>query len=142
MIVYDLKCASGHVFEAWFASSAGYAEQHAAGQVCCPICGNGDIERAVTAPAIPAKGNRREMPAPAAVKQALASLAQQQAKALETSEWVGADFASRARAMHDGDQPGWPIHGQASVAEARALVAHGVPVAPLPFPITPPKSQH
>lgn len=141
MIVFDLRCAVGHVFEAWFASSAGYVEQQTAGQVSCPICGNDEIEKAVTAPAIPAKGNRGT-PAPAAVKQALAALAQQQATALETSEWVGSDFASRARAMHDGDQPGGPIHGQASIADARALVADGVPIAPLPFPVTPPKSQH
>ena len=40
--------------------------------------------------------------------------------------------------MHDGDIPHATIHGQASPAEAKALVEGGVPVAPLPFPVAPP----
>ena len=139
MIVYDLRCGAGHVFEAWFGSGAAYDEQRAAGQVACPMCGDGSVEKAVTAPAIPAKGNRRERePSPAAVKQALKALAERQAKALERSEWVGPAFASRARAMHSGEEPDAPIHGQATAAEAKALIDDGVPVAPLPLPLVPP----
>ena len=47
--------------------------------------------------------------------------------------------AERARAMHEGEAPVAQIHGQASLAEAKALVEEGVPVAPLPFPVVPPK---
>jgi hypothetical protein len=65
-------------------------------------------------------------------------LATQQAKALETSEWVGTTFVDRARAMHLGDEKQATIHGQASLAEARALVEDGVPVAPLLLPVVPP----
>lgn len=140
MIVFDLRCPSGHVFEAWFASSSAYAEQRAAEQVECPLCGDRSIEKAVMAPKIAAKGNSRpDAPSPQAIKAALAQLAQAQAKALETSTWVGTAFADRARAMHDGDAPVAPIHGQASLAEAKALIEDGVPVAPLPLPVVPPK---
>ena len=45
---------------------------------------------------------------------------------------------TRARAMHDGDEDQRPIHGQATLAEAKALVEDGVPVAPLPLPVVPP----
>ena len=139
MIVYDLRCGAGHVVEAWFGSGAAYDEQRAAGQVTCPMCGDGGIEKAVTAPGIPAKGNRRgDEPSPTAVKQALKALAERQSKALEQSEWVGAAFASCARAMHSGEEPDAPIHGQASAAEAKALIDEGVPVAPLPLPLIPP----
>jgi len=140
MIVFDLRCGVGHVFEAWFGSSAAYADQAAAGRVACPLCGDTTVAKAVMAPSIPAKGNRRgEAPPPALVKQALRQLADVQAKMLTGSEWVGGTFATRARAMHAGEENARPIHGQASLAEAKALVDEGVQVAPLPLPVVPPE---
>ncbi|MET4895545.1 DUF1178 family protein [Sphingomonadaceae bacterium jetA1] len=140
MIVFDLRCAQDHVFEAWFASSAAYSEQRDAGQVECPLCGDRTIEKAVMAPQIAAKTNSRpDAPSPQAIKAALQHLASAQAQMLQTSTWVGTAFAEKARAMHEGDAPVAQIHGQASLAEAKALVEEGVPVAPLPFPVVPPK---
>ena len=135
MIVFDLKCGQGHVFEAWFASGAAFEEQAAAGQVRCPLCDDAHVGKAVMAPSIPAKANTR----PADVKSAMRALAAVQAKALKGSEWVGSAFPERARAMHAGDEAHAPIHGQASLAEAKALVDEGVAVAPLPLPVTPPE---
>ena len=164
MIVFDLKCAGGHVFEAWIGSSSDYDDQRARGLVSCPMCGNGGVEKAVMAPNVAAKGNRQAEATPAAVKAAMATLAkaQQQAldyiqifefyfsavatlakaqqQALANSEWVGTAFASRARAMHSGEEDHAPIHGQASIEEAKALADDGVPVAPLPFPVVPPEA--
>jgi hypothetical protein len=40
--------------------------------------------------------------------------------------------------MHYGERKEAPIHGQASLAEAKALIEEGVPVAALPFPVAPP----
>ena len=139
MIVFDLKCGGGHVFEAWFGSSEAYESQCAAGHVRCPVCDDGTIAKAVMAPAISAKSNSKAAPpTPDAVKAAMKMLATRQAKALESSEWVGTAFADRARAMHLGDEKQATIHGQASLAEAKALVDEGVPVAPLSLPIVPP----
>ena len=138
MIVFDLKCCNAHVFEAWFGSSADYADQQARGLVDCPICGDRAIDKAVMAPAVGAKSNKQADVSPAAMKAAMAALAAAQSKALEGSEWVGAAFAGRARAMHAGEEDHAPIHGQATIAEARALVDDGVPVAPLPLPVVPP----
>ncbi|MEG3173869.1 DUF1178 family protein [Sphingomonas sp. ZB1N12] len=139
MIVFDLRCGGGHVFEAWFGSSDAYESQRSAGHVRCPICDAGAVTKAVMAPAISAKSNSRPPPpTPEAVKAAIKILATQQAKALETSEWVGTTFADRARAMHLGDEKQATIHGQASLAEAKALVEDGVPVAPLLLPVVPP----
>lgn len=140
MIVFDLKCGGGHVFEAWFRSSAAFALQAEAGQVRCPLCDDAAVTKALMAPAIAAKGNRADPPPPAAVKQALRRFAAAQAEALKSSQWVGTGFAEQARAMHDGERAPAPIHGQASLAEAKALVDEGVPVAPLPFPVVPPKA--
>lgn len=149
MIVFDLRCTGGHVFEAWFGSSAAFHDQRERGLLCCPVCGDHQVEKAVVAPNVGAKGNRATgggAPAvatphdAASVKAAMAALAQAQQRALEGSRWVGRHFADQARAMHAGDQPHQPIHGQASPAEAKALVEDGVSVAPLPFPVVPPEA--
>ncbi len=55
MILYDLRCRRGHVFEAWFRDSAAYAEQVEAGEVGCPTCGSKKVEKAPMAPRL-AKG--------------------------------------------------------------------------------------
>jgi hypothetical protein len=49
------------------------------------------------------------------------------------SEYVGGEFAKKARAMHDGDAPETSIYGEANLEEAKKLVEDGVPVLPLPF---------
>ena len=99
------------------------------------------------APGVPAKGNARSTsaaadpsPGPEAIKAALHTLARAQSEVLAKSRWVGRDFADRARAMHDGAEPHAPIHGQATRAEAKALVEDGVKVAPLPLPVAPPEA--
>jgi hypothetical protein len=151
MIVYDLACTHGHRFEGWFGSSADYADQHARGLLVCPTCGVSDVSKAPMAPAVPAKGNTRQevlppepprpvanTPMPPEVQKALAALAKAQAEALKQSTWVGDKFAEESRAMHYGERDEAPIHGQATLAEAKALIEEGVPVAPLPFPVAPP----
>jgi hypothetical protein len=149
MIVFDLRCSGAHVFEAWFASSGAFEDQRTRGLLSCPICGDADIGKAVMAPNIPAKGNRKnvaapvpaaEAPSPEVMKAAIRALAEAQAKALEKSEWVGKAFADRARAMHAGEADNAPIHGEATVSEARALAEEGVTIAPLPFPVVPPEA--
>lgn len=137
MIVFDLRCTDGHVFEAWFASSDAFEEQRGRKLVACPVCGKDDVTKAVMAPNVAAKGNRSALPQDA--KALLAKVAAAQAKALAESRWVGRDFAREARAMHDGDAPHALIHGQATPDEAKALVDDGVAIAPLLVPVTPPE---
>lgn len=141
MIVFDLRCGGGHVFEAWFASSAAFDEQRDRKLVACPLCGDVEIGKAVMAPHVAPKGNRATSPAASDTdrRAMLARLAEAQAQLLSRSRWVGSDFAREARAMHDGDSEHAAIHGQASAAEVTALIEDGVPVAPLPLPVTPPK---
>jgi len=155
MIVFDLSCKNGgHVFEIWFGSSADYEDQKARGLVSCPYCGSTDIEKAVMAPAVAAKGNRRSDPAPGTVpaaanipspeqfKAMVSKLAEVQSKMLEGSEYVGTSFAEEARSMHLGEQESRAIHGQTSPEEAKALIEEGVPVAPLLLPVRPPNSEN
>ncbi|WNO52661.1 DUF1178 family protein [Stakelama saccharophila] len=148
MIVFDLRCDAGHVFESWFGSSAAYAEQRDGGLVVCPVCGTSKVEKAVMAPNIAAKGDRpvsdakNGAPSDPASKAVLGELAQLQRKLLADSRWVGNAFATQARAMHDGEMEQAAIHGRASVQEARALIEDGVEVMPLPLPVIPPNARN
>lgn len=153
MIVFDLACGQGHVFEAWFGSSEDYEQQCARGLVSCPVCNTGEISKAVMAPRVGRKGNQLSTassvptegtePAKADDVQALMQrLAEAQREILKGSEWVGTRFADEARAIHLGEREATSIHGQATPDEARALIEEGVPVAPLPFPVRPPNSEN
>jgi hypothetical protein len=147
MIIFDLKCEpQGHVFEAWFASSAAFAEQQSRGLVACPLCGSERVAKAPMAPAVPAKGNRRsEAPSATSSSQAkaiLAAAAAAQKALLAGSESLGDRFAAEARAIHLGEADPRPIHGEATLAEAESLIDDGVPIAPLPFPLIPPGEEN
>lgn len=158
MIVFDLTCRPhGHVFEAWFGSSRDFEDQSARGLLACPICGAAEIEKSVMAPNVGLKGNQKSSapsslsnPAPApmadgvpdaeTVKTMLRALAEVQTRMLETSVYVGDRFADEARAIHYGERDHQAIHGQATPAQARALVEDGIEIAALPFPVLPPDS--
>jgi hypothetical protein len=152
MIVFDLRCApAGHVFEAWFASSADYDGQRARGLVACPICASPDVAKAPMAPAVPKKGAGAAAPppeapeappSPAQVKEMMATLAAMQRKLLAGSEHVGDRFAAEARAIHLGEAEARAIHGRATRAEAESLADEGIPVAPLPLPLPDPDKAH
>ena len=129
MIVFDLQCRDGgETFEAWFRSSADYEEQREAGLVQCPVCQSANIAKAPMAPRVPRKGS--DCP--------IARLAAIQAEMLKNSRWVGDEFVNTARAMHSGEIKSEQVHGNATLEQARSLVDDGVPVAPLPLPVTPP----
>jgi hypothetical protein len=129
MIVFDLQCGDGcDTFEAWFRSSADYDEQRAGGLVQCPMCQSPNVSKAPMAPRLPRKAS----------DSATAKLAAVQAEMLKNSRWVGDEFTDKARAMHSGEIEPEQVHGNATLAQAKALVEEGVPVAPLPLPVTPP----
>jgi hypothetical protein len=129
VIVFDLQCRDGgETFEAWFRSNADYEEQRGAGMVECPFCQSANIAKAPMAPRVPAKGSGNPLTRLAAV----------QAEMLKDSRWVGDRFADTARAIHSGEMAPQQVHGSATLEQAKSLVEDGVPVAPLPLPVTPP----
>jgi hypothetical protein len=161
MIVFDLECREGaHKFEGWFSSSDDFARQQERGLVTCPQCGSAQVGKALMAPRVARKGNqlvetsrtRKAEPVPVTPAGSMTStplppqamammhkLATMQAEALKSSRFVGKSFADDARAMHYGEREVEPIHGQASLAEAKELLEEGIAVAPLPFPVVPPE---
>ncbi len=138
MIQYALKCAEGHQFDSWFQSADAYDKLANAGMIVCAVCGSPKIQKAVMAPNVRVKSASDAEPAavPALsepqhpAEQALAELRR---KVEENSDYVGDDFASEARAIHEGESPERSIYGEARPDDARALMEDGIPVAPLPF---------
>lgn len=153
MIVFDLRCAPhGHVFEAWFGSTGDYEDQQERGLVSCPLCGSEEVEKAVMAPRVGAKGNSRSddgfnsrdmmLAAPEGVKEMLAAMASVQKRMIERSTYVGDRFADEARAIHLGETETRSIYGKATPAEAVSLAEEGIGVMPLPFPVAEPGQEN
>lgn len=131
MIVFDLRCGGSHVFEAWFGSSADYDSQRDRNLIACPLCGDTDIGKAAMAPAVSAKGN--SVAATNVAADGRAELLAAQRKLEAASDYVGGAFAVTARTQHESGDPPRSIYGEATIAEARALIEDGIAVMPLPF---------
>lgn len=140
MIRYALTCREGHGFEAWFRDSATFDAQRAAGLVACAVCGGADVEKALMAPGVsrPAEKRAADQPAATALSAppeapAARALAELRRRLEADADYVGRRFAAEARRLHaEGAPESRPIWGEATPQEARALLAEGVPVAPLP----------
>jgi hypothetical protein len=139
MIRYSLTCDSGHGFDSWFRNAAAFEALDQAHQLTCPVCGSGAVSLALMAPAVQ-KGRAAEAP-PTPARAGLAAPASELEQAIAemrrqveaNSEYVGVNFVSEARRMHEGAAPERSIYGEARPEEARKLLEEGVPVAPLPF---------
>lgn len=149
MIQYALKCSDNHRFDSWFQSAAAFDKLQKAGMVTCAICGKTSVTKELMAPAvrpartkksgsdistaIEASTDRAPGPLSAPASPAEQMVAELRKKVEENSEYVGKDFATQARAMHEGNAPEKSIYGEAALEDARALLEDGVPVLPLPF---------
>ncbi len=147
MISYTLKCKDGHSFDSWFASASAFEALEASGHLSCAVCGNQEVGKSLMAPRVrrvkkaalhaePAEGLPQETAVPVLstpqsdVEKAVAELRQ---KVEANSDYVGKNFATQARAMHEGSLPERAIYGEARLDQAKALAEDGVPVMPLPF---------
>lgn len=153
MKVLDLQCGHGHVFEGWFASEEDFQGQRQRGLVECPACGDGRIEKRLSAPRLNLRngsGVAGERDAPDTPRKAVASgeagpsgaspalPAEMQAAWLELSrrvaahtEDVGDRFADEARRIHHGEAHERAIRGKATARQAVELMEEGIDVLPL-----------
>jgi hypothetical protein len=60
MIVFDLTCAQGHIFEGWFRDSAAFEVQKDVGDIVCPVCADCTIAKAPMAPRLSTRGSSQE----------------------------------------------------------------------------------
>lgn len=159
MIVFDLKCENNHIFEAWFRSSDAYELQAEDGQIECPFCSSVSITKSLMSPNIGAKSNDSSIKLPdfitsdhmvsasANVPETMETSAEDVKRALDhmyntmkkyrnhvkkECEYVGRDFAKKARAIHEGDAQIRGIYGEATLEETEELLNDGVDILPVP----------
>jgi hypothetical protein len=132
MILFKLRCAAEHEFEAWFRDGATYERQAGRNQIACPDCGDTSIEKAPMAPRVARRCDDAPQapPSPEQVRGMLRQLR----KHVETNcDYVGPRFAEEARRMHRGDAAARGIYGEASEDESQALADDGIQVARIPW---------
>lgn len=144
MIRYALKCSGDHAFESWFQSAEAFDGLAASGLLSCPVCGGTEVAKSLMAPSVrparkaaagPAAEPAERAPGPLSVPMSdmEAALAALRRQVEENSEYVGLNFATEARRIHEGEAPERAIYGEAKPEEARQLIEDGVQVSPLPF---------
>jgi hypothetical protein len=131
MILFTLRCASGHEFEAWFRDGEGFEAQHQAGEIGCPQCGDTSVDKALMAPHI---GRSRQAASPTVspehMKAVLTELRQQVEK---HCDYVGERFAEEARRIHYGETDPRGIYGEASLEQSRELADEGIRFGRIPW---------
>jgi hypothetical protein len=133
MILFKLRCASEHEFEAWFRDNAAYDRQRSRSLIVCPDCGDIEVEKAVMAPR-PLRARAEKTaptpPPPGEMRRALQELR----KHVETNcKYVGPQFAEEARRIHRGESEAQGIYGEATPSESKALADEGIEVARIPW---------
>lgn len=160
MILFDIKCSDGHVFEAWFQNNNAFEDQLENHLVECPLCGCTDITKSLMAPNISA-GERKPDAAPLNfdqhdhhkvmvtahsksthevsaddVKRALEhmhnTMAKFRAQVKQTCDYVGSDFAEEARKIHHGESEERGIYGETTIRETEELIEEGIDILPVP----------
>jgi hypothetical protein len=145
MVVYNLLCKRKHSFEGWFPSFEDFQKQADKKLISCPTCGTTKVEKVPHACAVhvkkeqpPVRAKKQpQIPAPAAppspaeFKEMLIRVHDYVQKNFED---VGPRFAAEAKQIHKGEAEERPIHGTATLKEAKELAEEGVPFIPLPKP--------
>jgi hypothetical protein len=135
VVRYSLQCENDHEFEGWFASSADFDKQLAAGYVTCPHCNSPSVTKLLMAPNVTTgrqKDGIKQMVMDNTRRQMIEKIKEVVAEIRSNSEDVGEKFPEEARKIHYGETEARGIIGQASHDEAMALVEEGIQIAALP----------
>lgn len=130
MILFDLRCANGHAFEAWFKDGATFEHQAAANEIACPVCGNHEVAKAVMAPAVSRSRAGGDAERAARMIKALREVRDHVEKKFDH---VGPRFAEEARKIHYGEVEKRNIYGHATPDESRSLKDEGIEVGRIPW---------
>jgi hypothetical protein len=132
MIVFDLECSNGHVFEGWFDSLESFEDQNSKGLVSCPFCNDIDVRRVLSPVAVKKSY---------AVSQAASEPIDYQKLAKEVIDYihnnfedVGPKFSAEALKMHYGVTEKRNIKGLATAEEEKTLKDEGIDFFKIPLP--------
>ena len=134
MIVFQLNCGLGHTFDIWFRDGVTADRQLARKLVECPECGDRKVSKALMAPRISAKGDKKVPAQNMAVlaKTMRDQLAEVRKQVEANCDYVGDKFAEEARKIHYGESEARGIFGEASEEQHKELSEEGIEVARIP----------
>ena len=160
MILFDIKCSDGHIFEAWFQNNEAYEQQIDNDLVECPLCGCTKTSKSLMSPNISAKGeiireayqseqdsedhkvtvsahsNSSKEVSSDDVKRALDHMHNTMSKfrrqVEKSCEYVGDDFADEARKIHAGESEKRGIYGETTISATEELLEEGIDILPVP----------
>lgn len=134
MIVFDLECPNGHLFEGWFDSLESFERQNEQNLVRCPYCDDADIRKVMSPVAI--KRPHAEKTAPQGPID-YQKLAKEVVKYIHNNfEDVGPKFAAEAFRIHYGVSERRNIRGSATSEEEKSLKDEGIEFFKIPVPAT------
>jgi hypothetical protein len=159
VIHYQLRCGADHEFDGWFKDSVNFERQAKRGLISCPVCADTKVTRALMAPGLRKRGlviehetaapvaeepkpaPMPDAPMPAAPMRAggvmpdqvRAVLHKLRAEVEKNCDYVGPNFATEARKIHNGEAAPRGIYGESTPAEAEALADDGIGVARIPW---------
>ncbi len=156
MIVFNLSCSQSHTFDGWFRSAEDFGVQSEHGLVECPVCGDKEIIKRLSAPHINSgigrksaesahathnaaeesaagEGESREV-LPASMLPGLQQHMMQQFRqfVMSNTENVGNAFAETARRIHYGEESHRNIRGRVTPEDAESLREEGIDTVSLP----------
>ena len=134
MIVFDLECSQGHLFEGWFDSLQSFEKQNSEDLVRCPYCDEANVRKVLSPVAL-------RMSAPQKTDHSTAINYQRLAREVveyinKNSEDVGARFAAEALKIHYGVTEKRSIRGSATEEEEKTLKEEGVAFLKVPLPVS------
>ena len=133
MIHYNLKCNNDHTFNSWFDSVDAFDKLEKTKMLSCPVCGSDEIKRAIMSPQVSSSKTKQAVSLSKPASEIEKKISEVRKKIESESENVGKNFATEARAMHEGDSPARSIYGEAKIKDAKSLIDDGIPVIPLPW---------
>jgi len=131
MIVYDIRCENGHVFEGWFDDRESFEEQKNNSRIDCPICGTVRVDVAPSTFGIGGRARKQETDHEGMNPE---NFFKQMTEFLEKNfEDVGPQFAEEALKIHYGETEERSIRGTTTPHEEQELQEEGVTFMKVPM---------
>ena len=133
MIVFDLECSEGHIFEAWFNNTESFEEQKAKGMISCPYCSDSLVSKVIS----PVTTKTSPQPDVTTEEESIdyARLAKEIVDYVDKNfDDVGTEFAKEALKMHYDVAEKRNIKGSATADEEKMLEDEGIEFFKLAVP--------
>ncbi|MGD0021321.1 MAG: DUF1178 family protein [Smithellaceae bacterium] len=133
MIIYDLKCEKGHMFEGWFQDQLAWNLQKSQKLVSCPVCSSSNIEIVPSSVTIMGKDSRAANKLQEKEVSPIKALQVLHQYIDKNFEDVGDKFAEVALKIHCGEEEKRNIKGTTTPQEENSLKEEGVQFIKIPL---------